>query len=117
MPAERRQRGEPTVNSWSVLIEALGSPDAPSMTEAKLGDLMDFLGDTAVGSYGDHTYAARFSVVGESIVEALNEAVSMWGDAVLKFDLPEWPIVRLDAARHADIESEFAQLSRPRRPA
>jgi hypothetical protein len=105
--------------NWSVDVEFAGEGEAPA--EDALFDLLEFLepfnasvtGSPEEPRNGKRRYGASMLVEADSPDGAVGLVLGELSRGIKKFDLPSWPLVRLEVMSEEELEE---QLSRPTYP-
>lgn len=106
---------------WSVEVEVAGEVVFNKVEIEELDGLVDQLlpyhpsvsGTAEEPIDGLGRYGARLAIEAHSPEEAVSEAISLLTKAAMNVGLPEWPVVRVEAAEWGEFERE---LERPTYP-
>lgn len=88
---------------WTLTVEASGGMHAQAVDGNAVESLIDLLAEhSASVSHLPRRYTTRLRVYAHDVLEAVDSGVKVWKQAVEDAGLPEWPVVRVEAARSDD---------------
>jgi hypothetical protein len=111
----RPNASEPDQRGWTATIVCAGDPvGAGDEFEAQLEDFIEALDHCggSVSATTDRTYfGATFSIYTDKtmVAEVVDQALLVFHEAMVKSDLPQWPVVRCDVMTFAEYDAELNQ--------
>lgn len=93
--------GRPVVPvEWAVVIDAAGDLRAQPVDGVAVESLIDHLtGHSAAVSHLPRRYTTRLRVYAHDVQEAVADGIKVWKQAAERADLPDWPVVHVEATR------------------
>ena len=93
---------------WIVMLEAAGEPGGPGMDRHTFRRLLALWPSPAPTTlYSPDRYALQLPVLAADASLALSSAMSSWGEALQRADLPKWDLVRAEVLTPAELERDL----------
>ena len=93
---------------WIVMLEAAGAPGAPGMDGHTFRRLLAMWPGPAPNTlFSPDRYALQLPVLAADASSALSSAVSSWGEALERAELPKWELVRAEVLTPAELERDL----------
>ncbi len=101
------------MTGWTVSIEAMGEHPAPARSWTTcLGEMVEALldhGGSVSGTTDRTRYGATLSIdPADSPRSAIEVALHEFAVAARRAELPDWPVVKVEALTHAELDAELA---------
>ena len=97
-----------TGRHWMVLLEAADDRPRSAIDPAQFRRMMSsWPAARPAALFSPCRYALQVSVTAPDAQSALATAIALWGDALRRAGLPEWPLVRIETVTIDEFESDF----------